>query len=131
MHRLGSLTFIFSALKECVRTFRTKQRDSISVRVGLASGSVVAGVVGNAMPRYCFFGDTVNLASRMESTSQEMKIQCSDLTYQLLLNAPDYNFICEERRCGGSDLGVFIKGKGQTHTWWILGVTSLDAKEEA
>jgi guanylate cyclase len=83
----------------------------IRFRVGINSGPAVAGVIGKSKFHYDVWGDTVNVASRMESHGQAGKIQISRATYELIRD----EFDCVPH-------GVIdIKGKGEMETWFLVG----------
>ncbi|KAJ3074367.1 hypothetical protein HDU98_011436 [Podochytrium sp. JEL0797] len=95
-----------------VSEFRTNSGEEIVTRVGLNSGPITAGILGDSNPHWCIVGDAVNTASRMESTSKAMRIHISESTYRLI-NGKGF-------KIEGPDV-MNIKGKGTMNTYWING----------
>ena len=73
------------------------QKPFFEMRVGIHTGPVVAGIVGVKKFQYDIWGDTVNTASRMESSGSVGMVNISDSTYQLLKENPSYKFIARGR----------------------------------
>ncbi|XP_041658364.1 adenylate cyclase type 8 [Cheilinus undulatus] len=104
------------ALKESIQEINKHSFNNFELRIGMAHGSVVAGVIGAKKPQYDIWGKTVNLASRMDSTGVSGKIQVPEETYLIL---KDRGFAFEYRG------EIYVKGiseqEGKIRTHFLLG----------
>ncbi|KAH3894135.1 atrial natriuretic peptide receptor 2-like isoform X2 [Dreissena polymorpha] len=115
-HHAGEIANMALDLLSAVTSFRIRHipEEKLQLRIGLHTGHCAAGVVGLTMPRYCLFGDTINMASRMESTGKALHIHVS-MDFAEALRALNQGFQLLER-------GVIeVKGKGLQKTYWLVG----------
>ena len=120
----------------------------LSFKMGMHIGSVVGAIIGNSVKRYSLFGDCMNYAARMKSTSLKNHIQVTSLTAQRLIQGD--NTLKEQKeqkeyKKGDNDnlnskLGPFhlerrgiiaVKGKGDVETFWLSTVGKLIAPKES
>ncbi|NXC80259.1 ADCY7 cyclase, partial [Cercotrichas coryphoeus] len=89
--------------------------NNFRLRVGINHGPVIAGVIGARKPQYDIWGNTVNVASRMESTGELGKIQVTEETSKIL---QELGYSCE---CRGL---INVKGKGELRTYFVCTETA-------
>ncbi|RAV09355.1 adenylate/guanylate cyclase domain-containing protein [Mycolicibacterium sp. GF69] len=108
---LEALACLALDMAEAVADLRDPRGREVPLRIGLAAGPVVAGVVGARKFFYDVWGDAVNVASRMETTDVEGRIQVPHDVYERLRST----YVLEPRG------EVEVKGKGLMKTWYLVG----------
>ena len=103
--------FVF-ALREKLANLNEHSYNNFMLRVGMNLGPVVAGVIGARKPQYDIWGNTVNVASRMDSTGLPNHTQVTEEVYEVLKHSP-YEFQLRGK--------VKVKGKGEMTTYFLTG----------
>ena len=105
---LKMLRFAVGLLQD-VKKFNEKSATKVQIRIGINSGNLVAGVIGKSKFIYDVWGDTVNVASRMESTGIPMHIHVSEKTYLQTKDKAHYK----------GPYRIEIKGKGEMPSYYL------------
>ncbi len=103
-------------MNEAIAAYAASHGSDLSIRIGIHTGSVVAGVIGEKKFIYDLWGDTVNTASRMESTGLPGRIHVTEATQVLIRD----EFELEQR------IPIEVKGKGMMTTYLVVGPKSHD-----
>ncbi len=98
-------------MQQALATYSEQSGRELAMRAGMHTGTVVAGIVGTSKFAYDLWGDVVNIASRMESTSEPGQVQVSDAVRVRLQD----DFAFESRG------DIELKGKGSMRTWYLRG----------
>lgn len=112
----GSAAQMAMAMHETIEQFNRQHQRQLQMRIGLASGPVIAGVIGQNKFTYDLWGDTVNLASRMESHGVAGMTQIPAATFELLRG----RIPCEARGT------ITVKGKGPMKTFFLMADSKVD-----
>ncbi|GAV05700.1 hypothetical protein RvY_15792 [Ramazzottius varieornatus] len=107
---LDTLVRFAFALQDKLNQLNDQSFNQFQLRIGIMHGPISAGVIGVRKPHFDIWGNTVNVASRMESTGSPSRIQVTEETMLLLKNY-GYNF--EPRGM------VYVKGKGELNTFYL------------
>lgn len=113
-HHLTELLLFALAMQETLRHINSHTGNSFQLRVGIAHGPVIAGVIGATKPQYDIWGSTVNMASRMESTGVSGRIQVPESTSCILT---ERGFVRELR--GNIHLKGISERHGKVQTFFI------------
>ncbi|XP_070781496.1 adenylate cyclase type 8 [Enoplosus armatus] len=121
-NHLSELVLFALAMQETLKEINRLSAKNFQLRVGIAHGPVVAGVIGATKPQYDIWGSTVNLASRMDSTGVSGRIQVPEATRRILA---EWGFVLELRG------EIFVKGvsecQGKVRTYFISTMRSKRA----
>jgi class 3 adenylate cyclase len=115
----SAVEFCLSAI-ESVRQTALRTGIPLQIRTGIATGAAISGVLSLKRPAYDLWGETVNLASRMENTAEPGSVQIAETTYWRVKD----RFMCVPRGL------VDVKGFGQVQTYVIAGRSQEDAADE-
>ncbi len=120
--RVDSLAQLALDMGEALRRYNRGNGTQLGMRIGMHAGPAVAGVIGVKRFLYDVWGDTVNVASRMESTGAPGAIHVTEAVYQQVRE----KFECSPRE------GLDIKGSGPMATYWLRGpLLAAEGRQQA